>query len=367
MIRILILGAGGAAGINFCRALRRAGGIHIIASDVDSRRIKLPSADEYVLMPPAYARETRYPAFYDVLAKYKPDVVYAQADKEVQFLSEHRSACRTMLPSMAALEIAGNKMELNRVLRRRGVAVPDACDFAYAMEWAFQDKLWVRAKCGAGSKAALPCNSMRQARQWVDYWCEMRGLRHEDFMVSEFLPGKEYAWQGVYKDGQLFASVARTRDEYVFADQMPSGQSSTPSVATIVHSDEVNRLAEAAVRAIEERPNGVYGVDCKTGADGVVKVTEINAGRFYTTSDFYAAAGCNLPSDWVHLAMGQFPPMHGEPIPAGTMWIRSLDREPLLVWPTSQPALTLTGLGDVKRSMIYTGTDVAGYPHYTSA
>lgn len=331
MTRVLVLGAGGAAGINFCRSLRQAGGFHVIAADVDSRRVMLPDADEYRAICRANDAD-RPKAFSDLLLRTFPDVVYAQADKEVEFLSKRREFATTMLPSIDALGLASDKLRLNRHLESHGVAVPTSESWVDRVGIQFIDRMWIRAKCGAGSKAALPITSVRQAQNWVAYWCDSRGLHPTDFMLCEYLPGPEYAWQGVYRDGSLYASVARTRDEYVFAEQMPSGQSSTPSVATIVHSDQVNRLAEMAVKAIDPVPNGVYGVDCKTGADGIVKVTEINAGRFYTTSNFYAAAGCNLPALFVTLAGGYECDAPGrDPIPAGVTWVRSLDREPLLI------------------------------------
>lgn len=328
MIKVLVLGAGGTAGINFCRSLRQAGGFHVIAADVDARKVMLPDADDYCVMPRTDAAETRN-CFFDT---FNPDVVYAQADKEVAWLSKWRDNYKTLLPSIDALGLAADKLRLNRHLESHGVAVPTSESWVDRVGIQFIDRMWIRAKCGAGSKAALPITSVRQAQNWVAYWCDSRGLHPTDFMLCEYLPGPEYAWQGVYRDGSLYASVARTRDEYVFAEQMPSGQSSTPSVATIVHSDQVNRLAEMAVKAIDPVPNGVYGVDCKTGADGIVKVTEINAGRFYTTSNFYAAAGCNLPALFVTLAGGYECDAPGrDPIPAGVTWVRSLDREPLLI------------------------------------
>lgn len=329
MKRLIVLGAGGAAGINFCRSVK-GDGLHITVVDVCPRRVLLPEADERMVVSRDHCKREQL-----IRSMLLADVVYAQADSEVKWLSTLRDEVNTLLPSADALTLASDKLRLNQALRDNGVPVP------YSEPWERESlgplfiepqKVWVRARSGAGSKAALPVMNYQQARAWVDYWCETRGLSPGDFMVCEFLPGPEYAWQGVYHNGELYASAARQRIEYVFAEQMPSGQSSTPSVAAIVHNAALNDIAERAVKAIDATPNGVYGVDCKTDAGGQIKVTEINAGRFYTTSNFYAAAGCNLPKLWAQLAMGHAPEKPGrDPIPEGKTWIRSLDREPLLI------------------------------------
>jgi hypothetical protein len=59
----------------------------------------------------------------------------------------------------------------------------------------------------------------------------------------------------------------------------------------------------------------------------VPRVTEVNAGRFFTTSNFLAEAGANMPHDYVRLALGEEvgprPPL--DAVPAGLYWVRMVD------------------------------------------
>lgn len=346
LTKVLILGAGGAAGVNVCRALdRQRREYSLIAADVNAHRVLLPDADVAIVTSRADAA-SHLKDVQTIVAEQNADVVYAQADSEVRFLVEQADdiPAKMLLPSQGALRLAADKYGLAKHLESAGVPVPASLPYALADAMnpaALADlfhrgigKVWIRARRGAGSKAALPVTNWQQARHWVGYWCEARSLKPVDFMACEYLPGEEFAWQGVYHNGELISSAGRKRLEYVFAEQMPSGQSSTPSLAESVHCDELNAVAEKAVGSLPGMANGVFGVDAKRNADGRICVTEINVGRFYTTSDFYAAAGVNLPHVAMQLAIGSRPSVPARnAIRPGVKWVRTLDRKPLLIDP----------------------------------
>jgi carbamoyl-phosphate synthase large subunit len=66
----------------------------------------------------------------------------------------------------------------------------------------------------------------------------------------------------------------------------------------------------------------------KCDRSGTPRVTEINAGRFFTTSNFFAYAGLNMPWIYLQLAMGGRPPAglpRTAPLPAGLWWVRNPD------------------------------------------
>jgi carbamoyl-phosphate synthase large subunit len=93
-----------------------------------------------------------------------------------------------------------------------------------------------------------------------------------------------------------------------------------------VHEPKIDELAQQAIRALDAEPHGVYCVDIKEAADGSPKVTEINAGRFFTTSNFFAAAGLNMPDMAMRAALGEaLPGLGSSPLEPDLYWIRMVD------------------------------------------
>ncbi len=341
--RILVTGAGGSAGINFVASLRMAASdLYIVGTDINAWHLELPDVDAAYLLP--HCTEPDYiPTLKRLIALESIELLHAQPDMEVEVISAHRDdlGVRTFLPPHESILLCHDKMATNRRLREAGVPVPRSghvqrlADIPAILEELGKpgQKVWLRATRGAGSRAALPVHSVRQAKEWIHYWRSTGRLETKDFMMSEFLPGGEFAFQSVWVDGELYVSQARERLEYIFGNLTPSGQSSSPSVARTVHRADVNRVATAAVRAVCNRPHGVFCVDLKENSDGVPCVTEINIGRFFTTSNFFATAGVNMPYLSVELAFGRRPPSPGryDPLPEGLYWIRLMDKGPVMV------------------------------------
>jgi predicted ATP-grasp superfamily ATP-dependent carboligase len=336
MTTALLLGAGGSAAANVLDALRRARtGYRIVGADASTVKLHLSDADERLVIP--RAGDDGYAAAIIAAAeRYGCDVVHPQPDPDVLAVGRIRDEipAATYLPAQAALELAADKLTFTSRLREGGVAAPDTIAFstiddvapAIANLLAAHDRLWIRARVGAGARASLPVRSSAQGESWVRWWIDERGLQASDFMASEFLPGREFAYQSVWQDGELIAGQARERLEYLYGHLTPSGQTSTPAVARTVDEPAVDQLAQDAIRTLDPVPCGAYCVDIKESGDGTAKVTEINAGRFFTTSNFFAAAGLNMPDLLVRCALGERPPRCGSsPLPADLFWIRMVD------------------------------------------
>lgn len=339
MTRILITGAGGSAAYNFYDALKLAfDDLYVVGVDARPEHLELIDVDKRYTVPlvsdPAYID-----AINKIIEKEKIEFVHPQPDAEVHFLSQHKDKinAKLFLPDHDVIEACHDKMQFNKILTEKNVAVPMALhiktpdDLKRALKelTKTQPKTWLRAIRGAGSRASLPINSFYQGDAWIDYWRNFRGVDYGDFMASEFLPGREFAWQSLWYNGELVTAQARERLEYIFGNLTPSGQTSSPSVAKTVNRDDINETGQAAVKAVCDKPHGVFCVDMKEGLDGVPKVTEINAGRFFTTSNFFAHAGLNMPQMYVELGL------HGKlntpkpptlnPLKEDLHWVRMID------------------------------------------
>lgn len=337
MRRILVTGAGGAAAANFVHSLRLAPEpFHVVGTDTSAFHLELAPVDARYLLPraddPAYLDELNA-----VVDREQVEVVHPQPEQEVLLLARERERVRaaTFLPRAATVEICQDKATFAERMADAGLPAPrfarpeDEASLREATASILEgrEQAWVRAVRGAGARASLPVSSPDQAAAWVAYWIERRGLGFGDFMVSELLPGREFAFQSVWHEGRLVTSAARERLEYVFGHLMPSGQSSSPSVARTVRRDDVNDLASKAVLAVDPGAGGVFCVDLKEDEAGRPLVTEINAGRFFTTSNFLSEAGANMPYAYVRLALGER--LNGLPrydaVEPGLYWVRMID------------------------------------------
>ena len=315
MSRVLLLGAGGPAGENFCRAVQLAGHL-VVGVDPDPWARALCAAD------------WTEPEARDQFSHC--DFVHAQPDEEVLRLALMRregggpTGCMTLLPEALAIDTAQDKLTCAGAigdLAPPSMALWSEGDVAEAIK-RFGWPIWVRARKGAGSLAALPVESVEIGVAWVNFW-KRRGVA---LMASPYLPGRNLSWTGVYDDGELVASAAKERLQLLGAERSPSGTSSTARVQQIVHRPDVNSIARQAVEALCERPRGVFMVDLREDVSGLPLVTEINAGRFGTTSLFFAQAGGNLPAVLVALATGADPPCEGEDVcEIGAVQVRNTD------------------------------------------
>jgi len=345
MKKILLLSAGGPAGVNFIKSLELAHGYEIYGADINpfhlvnveqltKKTFKIPRCNS-----PDYIDEIN-----KIIDKYKIDFVHAQSDPEVRRIANARGKINTLtfLPSTETVFTCQDKYKSAEIWSKKwSEAEPRFLSGKYMIpknnvtEWLKSknsDKFWVRAIEGAGGKASTPFKDIEVLAAWLDYW----GLRYPDmnFMIQEYLPGRNIAWQGIYKRGNLITSQARERVEYIYPGLAPSGVTGTPSVQRTIRDKRVNKNAERAIKMIDPMPDGVFGVDLKENKFGEPIPTEINTGRFFTTSFFFPYAGgvfkckrCNMPDVYIKTAFNERieDGLNRNILPEDIYWIRHMD------------------------------------------
>lgn len=269
--------------------------------------------------------------------------IHPQPSSEAFVLSRERKGlpAPVFLPEPEVMETGQDKLASQE--RLKVASVPVARTWALSkltdLDEPFQklkQPVWVRARHGAGGRLSLPCGSVGEARDWIGLWMR-RGTPISEFIVQEYLPGRNIAWDSIWKEGRLVTSYSRERLEYPFKHISPSGITGTPSVARTVHDAGVNGVGERSVRAVDPRPNGAYSVDIKEDARGEPYVTEVDAGKFHTTMPLWGYVAVkhfrlpwysNLADLYVRLGLGGEPPGDAprhDLLPAGYYMIRNID------------------------------------------
>jgi hypothetical protein len=333
--RILVTGAGGSPATNFVRSLRAAPEpVHLVGTDADKFCLMRAETDARYLVPPA--SDPDYLAVLNaVVERERVDLVHAQNDAEVTFLSEHRDqvAARLFLPAMATVRICQDKFRSFQRWQAAGLPVPDTLllasedDLKAAFE-RFDGALWLRATTGAGGKGSLPVRDYDTARSWLDFHQGWGG-----FTAAELLEPDSVTWMSVWHDGELVVAQGRRRLYWELSRVSPSGVTGVTGAGVTTSDATLDHLATRAVLAIDPRPHGLFGVDLTYDGTGTPNPTEINVGRFFTTHQFFTALGLNLPYVYVKLAFGEPPPpirRRHNPLPDGMVWVRGVDFEPVL-------------------------------------
>lgn len=329
--RILVTGAGGSASIGFCRSLKKTNHYFLIGTDIDSQKILLADVDKKYLVPRADSKDYLR-VINQIIRENRVEFLHAQPDVEIKSLVKVRDslAAKTFLPSLKMVRIAQNKIETQRVLDKNRVPVPKSIvvkerqDIKKAFSL-LGKKVWFRAIEGAGGKGSLLINDPKIAFAWIKHWDGFG-----KFMAARYLPGKNIGWDSVWYKGKLIASHTKERLAYAVAGSSPSGISGTAGSIKSIKRPEVDEIGRKAILSVDSQASGAFGVDLKENNRGRPFVTEINPGRFLTSSlHFFAETGYSLPDLYVRFGMGERVVFKKKP-PVGCYMIRSLDALPII-------------------------------------
>jgi biotin carboxylase len=313
--RLLVAGAGTGASNNLIRSLRAGDPSFFVVGCNDDRFVlKKSLADRKYLVPPPASRDfTR--SLGRVVETERIDLVIPTGDPDVRALSaaRGRGRCPVFLPSRAVIDLCQDKFDLTVFLRSRGLPAPETCAVtslrgidAIFKRLGRRKPLWCRARTGSRSLAAAPVVNPDQARGWIRFWETMRGIPARAFTLSEYLPGRDFLCQSLWKDGALVLMSTFERLAYFGGESNPSGVSSLSSLAKTVVDTRVADVCRQAVRAVSPSASGAFSIDLKENGSGTPCITEINAGRFFIgMTAFDHVLKHNMPLAYVRLALGE--------------------------------------------------------------
>ena len=287
----------------------------IVGCHADRFSLKQSSADRNYLIPmptqPGFLAGLRR-----VVSAERIDLLFPSTDADVKMLSSFRDRipCHLFLPRHSVIELCQDKYKLTRFLRSRGIPAPLTYPVAALSEIGkvfrrlapYQSLVWCRIRKGNGSAGAIPVKRAEQARSWIRYWKEMRGVPARLFTLSEYLPGRDFGCQSLWKAGELILVKTFERLSYVVAGSQASGVSSVAALTKTVFEPRVAEVCAEAVRNLDPEASGVFCVDVKEDARGVPSITEVNAGRFSLSTNVYDLVGKhNMAVTFVRLALGE--------------------------------------------------------------
>lgn len=313
--RVLITGAGSGATNNLVRSLRSADPpLRIVGCHDDRFVLRKSLADRNYLIPPASTPDFAG-AVRRLVRRERIDVLIPTDDAAVKALSDRRKSisCRLFLPQRATIDLCQDKCDLAVFLRARGIPAPATvpvkdldrlADLFRRLPRA--STVWCRVRAGSRSFGATSVRNPRQARAWIRYWAEMRGVAPNKFTLCEYLPGRDFLCQSIWKDGALILVTTFERLAYFGGESSPSGVSSLSSLAKTVVDHRIVEVCTQAIRAIDPKASGAFSIDLKEDARGVPCVTEINAGRFFIGMTAFDHIGKhNMSLLYVRLALGE--------------------------------------------------------------
>ena len=260
--------------------------------------------------------------------------------KESALIREEIKATGTniFMPDHSVIDTCVYKYKSYQAFKKAGVIVPVniTIDTEEDLKRAFkelgdsQGKIWLRdSGIGGGGKGALPTSDYTLAKSWIDHYKGWGG-----FIAAEMLTSKTVTWLSVWHEGELILAQTRAREGWTHGNRAISGVTGVTKVGVTVSDEQVTQIAINTIKAVSDKPHGIFGVDMAYDKNGIPNPTEINISRFFTTVRFFTEAGVNFPEIFKQLALGEKISIKKgiiNPLENGLMWVRGMDTEPRLV------------------------------------
>ncbi|MDO9187855.1 MAG: carboxylate--amine ligase [Bacteroidia bacterium] len=342
MKKILIGGAGGTPSEGVINSLLRGRKNELILGmGSEPSDLVLSNAHEKYFVPYSDTQEYKK-ALLEILKNERPDFIHFQNDLEVFHASKFRDeihACgvKTFMPDHEVIDACVYKYKTYLKCKEAGIKVPinmiinDSDDLKKAFSELGDNNgnIWLRSSSiGGGGKGALPTNDFNFAKGWIE-----RYNGWGDFVGAEMLTPETVTWLSIWHEGELVVAQTRIRKGWTHGNRSVSGVTGVTKIGQTFSNSEVDRISIETIKAVSNKPHGIFGVDMTYDKNGIPNPTEINISRFFTTILFFTEAGLNMPEIFKDIVLyNEFPMLSKKinPLPDGLMWLRSMDRKPML-------------------------------------
>ena len=330
-------GAPGFAGI--LRCLQSEPNWRIIAGDCSPNAYGKALADEFFLMPPSSDEVKYMEALLSVCSKESVDVVLPITTRELDVLSKHADVIETagmklILSTLMALNTANNKGILAEFAKKLMLPVPafevvqDKLSFVAAAKRLSSkgEKLCFKPVMGNGSRGfGIIVKDHNAAGSDLENKAGILPLTLDEWqyripdqlepawIISAYLPGKEYSVDMLCDQGKTLFCVPRSRDKMIGGI----------SVAGVIERN-FGLIAFCIQLAKALELHGPIGMQWKEDEHGVPHLLEINP-RLQGTTSVLALAGLNIPVQAVKMAMGETLSQHSADIEWGKRFVRFWD------------------------------------------
>ncbi len=293
--------------------------------------------DRVYLVPDT--RDPRYvEAIHDICRKEAIDVAIVSPETEVLFWSAREFPVPTLLPPSAVVMVAISKKNLYDALQDSGLipsyTIVSRVDLLarHGLDLS-QGPAWLRDFSDASSSGlgSILVHDQEQAYAWAYL---NPGIA--EYMVAEYLPGRNFGCCLLFHDDKLLKVGCFERVDYFMGHLVVSGITGNTSRGRLVNDPRLRTMAEQAVRTISRQrdvaAHGLFTVDLKEAVDGSPKVTEINI-RHTAPASSLTAGGANLVEAQVLASLGRLDEI-GDVIaefPGDNVFLRDIDGLPLLL------------------------------------
>ncbi len=318
MKNILILGAGGPAGKALTRCLKKHPKTHLIGTDCDKVNFNFVETDKKYLIPKvtdkAYIKNLK-----KIIEKEHIDFMFAQNDTEMEQISRHRDELETQffIPTHPIIKICQNKELLFEILDK---------DKPKYEGFENGQINWIRAMRGAGGKGSFKVENEKDMQMWMKLNPHIK-----DWQISEYLPGKNVGVDIIMYKSDIIMYSMKEREKYLPGKSI-SGISGSAANIKIIDDKKILKIVENALLTLDNNISGVFGVDLKGHEDGTYKITEINPGRFLTSSLVgFLLTGHNLPMKVLSMFLSDDFSISQTNPKVGYKIIRQIDSMPKLI------------------------------------
>ncbi len=298
-MNVLFSGVGGPTPLGLAKSVRlRWPDHHLIGIDASAWAPSLHQSDVFdstYQVPLATA-----PSYWDeiekIVADRQVDFAFIVPETEVIQWSKraetHDLPCRAHVPAYRLAALCFDKQRVSDLLHPLGLAPKTIAIDAASPSQELAPPYWIRVKSGAGALGALKINEAKD----LETWLQLHG-RRDDFIASDYLPGRNYACKMLYRDGGLVQASVAERIDYLLAAAAPSGISGMCARGRLLNRDDLVDASTRAITAVGEAAeatlDGMFTVDFKEDAQGTALITEINI-RHVSFNLAFALGGSNF-------------------------------------------------------------------------